>query len=100
LKSKLKDGTALQWINSCLTNRPQVVAFGGVTSFCTLLRYGVPQGSVLEPLLFLLYTAGVASIAHGHGVLVHCYANDTQLYTCSAVDGPTTAANFCGTLTT
>jgi len=83
---------SLQWIKSFLTNRTQAVEVRGVTSAYTLLRYGVPQGSVLGPLLFLLYTADVATIAHGHGVSVHCYADDTQLYaSCSAVDGLTTA---------
>jgi len=53
------DGMALQWINSFLTNRTQAVEFRGVTSAYTLLRHGVPQGSVLGPLLFLLYTVDV-----------------------------------------
>ena len=61
----------------------------------TLLRSNVPQESVLGPQLFLLYTADVATIAHGYSVSVHCYADDTQLNaSCSAVDGLTTTTQL------
>jgi hypothetical protein len=86
------DGTVLGWIGSFLSGRSQAVAFQGVTSGYTPLRFGVPQGSVLGPLLFLLYTADVAAIAERHSVSVHSYADDTQLYaSCSAADGPVSA---------
>jgi len=88
-------GSVLEWFRSFLANRSQAVTFHGVTSDYTSLLHGVPQGSVLGPLLFILYTADVALIAAQHGVDLHSYADDTQLHTgCSSTDASKSAVQL------
>ena len=73
-------GTALVWFKSNLTSRQQFVNVeDGMSSRRPLLR-GVPQGSVLGPLLYLVYTAPIADFIKRHDLLYHLYADDTQLY--------------------
>ena len=83
-------GTALQWLTSFLSDRTQVVAFAGQKSSSQCLLCGVPQGSVLGPLLFALYSADVLKIAADHEVCIHAYADDMQTYaSCAARDQQT-----------
>ena len=48
---------------------------------------GVPQGSVLGPVLFIAYSAGVINIVEHHGLRAHGYADDLQVYGHVAQDG-------------
>ena len=67
-------------MRSYITDREQSVKVGLSNSTDIHLTCGVPQGSVLGPLLFLLYTKDVTTIIKRHGLLNHCYADDTQMY--------------------
>ena len=83
--SRLQDlglsGDALRWMASYLQGRSQSVVIDGVTSDAPSLQYGVPQGSVLGPILFTIYTSPIGMIARCHNVKIHVYADDHVLYT-------------------
>ncbi len=91
-------GTALQWFESYLSDRSFKVSWRGEVSKSQNLATGVPQGSVLGPLLFSVYMASV-SIIQKHGFSYHCYADDTQLYLLFHPDDPTIATCISACLT-
>ena len=74
-------GTALNWFKSYLSGRSQSVLINGTQSKPTSLVCGVPQGSVLGPILFTIYMLPLGDIIKRHGMQFHMYADDCQLYT-------------------
>ena len=65
---------------SYLTLREQVISVCGGKSDASLLSYGIPQGSVLEPIMFALYTQPFSDVIDRHSTPSHMFADDTELY--------------------
>ena len=74
------DGPALEWFKSYLKGRSFKVSAGETKSDNKSLDKGVPQGSVLGPILFCIYILELAWILYKHGISYHFYADDTQFY--------------------
>ena len=73
-------GTALKWLDSYLSKKTQTVKIGDSFSTKQKVLFGVPQGSVLGPVLFSLYSSPVTKIARKYGLCVQLCADDIQLY--------------------
>ena len=71
-------GTALRWLKSYLSNRQQYVEFNGVSSESLEIKCGVSQGSILGPLLFLLYTNDLCNASKVVDFII--FADDRNLF--------------------
>ena len=85
-------GSLLQWFTDYLHNRKQRVVIPGVSSNWSTVVVGVPQGSILGPLLFLLY---INDIVENINSSIRLFADDAILYI--IVDNPLHAANQLNT---
>ena len=72
--------SVLSWFKSYLHNRSQCVIVNNIASKSVTLSSGVPQGSVLAPLLFTLYLQPLANVIREFGFDYHFYADDVQFY--------------------
>ena len=63
-----------------MTDRNQTVLVGGRASQPTVLKYGVPQGSALGPVLFTIYITTLGHVIRHYNTLYRLFAEDTQLH--------------------
>ena len=75
-------GVVLNWLRSYISDRKQTVSIDDKLSEPTILSFGVPQGSVLGPILFSLYAQQLQGLISKHDFQLHGYADDTQIYQC------------------
>ena len=71
-------GNGLEWFRSCLSDRSQYVSYNGVRSSTKLITCGVPQGSILGPLLFLIYINDLYNVCRDSVPIL--FADDTNLF--------------------
>ena len=73
-------GTVLRWFESFLKGRHQAITINGTKSDYRENPFGVPQGSVLGPVLFNIYVRSLISHLESHGYSIHGYADDHQIF--------------------
>ena len=78
------DGAVLEWTRSFLTGRRQRVCIRGTESVWTEVRSGIPQGSVLGPILFVIYINDLPDVISSY---VYMYADDTKIFRVIGDDG-------------
>jgi len=91
-------GSVLRWIRSYLEGRTQCVSIEGTASSEVPLTTGVPQGSVLGPILFLCYILPLGKVIDYQRVSRHGYADDTQAYICFRLGNRGSLENALATL--
>ena len=72
-------GLAWDWLKSSIYNRSQAVIVNNNTSSKSLLHLGVPQASILGPILFNIFSLSIANIAHNLGLFAHAYADNINI---------------------
>ena len=85
--------TALSWLHLYLSDRQQFVKLGRHSSTTSPCIAGVPQGSVLGPLLFTAYVAPIGRVIKSFNIGYYQFADDTQLFV--AVDRSDTSISLC-----
>ena len=75
------DGNALKMLKSYFKNRNFVVKINDSCGDPHQLVHGVPQGSLLGPMLYIMYTKNIEEIVHNHDLKIQSYADDIQIYT-------------------
>ena len=73
-------GTALHWFRSYMSDRTQFVSINDCCSDSVDVQFGVPQGSVLGPVLFVMYSKPLLALIDAKSVINQSFADDTQLY--------------------
>ena len=73
-------GNVLSWFRSYLSEREPCIIINGSKSKGLSLKHGIPQGSVLGPKLFSIYTSPWGKIIEKHELQYHIYADVTQIY--------------------
>jgi len=71
-------GIVHEWFRNCLLNRKQFVSINNIDSDLDHINCGVPQGSVLGPLLFLVYVNDIANASPNSGIRL--FADDTNVF--------------------
>ena len=74
------DAQVQSWLESYLRDRTQQVSVRNVQSIKAKIKCGVPQGSILGPILYTLYIAPLGDLYRSHDINFICYADDTQAY--------------------
>ena len=77
----------LQWFSSYLTDRTHYISLSNHCSAFAPVHSGVPQGSVLDPILFTMYIKPLSAILDSHSIIHHSLADDLQLQMSAPPDG-------------